>query len=125
MERISDERLAHIKRRYANDTEEFLVICEAERSRALVAELRALAERMLKHEPPHDRVSLFRLGYGEATQHWQGEIDSLLAAHGSAHEVEVHLVASKEITKEDAEFICSVVDGISAAISEHGKQVRE
>ncbi len=85
--KITDERLKQIVEWTPGFCEPARMAEEIIQSRALITELRALAERMrnvVKHIDP------FRCGYcdGErlATDKWRSELDSLLSAHGAQGE---------------------------------------
>ncbi len=96
--RISDERLAEFRlfAKFGRETGSELVEIrrsdldvvadEIEQSRALVRELRALAERMRERYADDDgySISAERLGKEIATREWLSALDSLLSAHGSA-----------------------------------------
>jgi hypothetical protein len=130
-QRISDERLAMLKQYHRHsvnsvDEDTWSALGELERARVLETQLRALAERKRRDlQPIHPEHSYFQLGKNFAEAGCLRELDALLSAHAPAREVEVHLVASKEITKEDAEFICSVVDGLADTLSAHGSQQKK
>lgn len=83
--RISDERLAELSMSnfppYLETIEMRSCLSELQQSRALIAQLRTLAERMRGYKPEtktrHDFGVL-------ATMHWMRELERILSSHGAA-----------------------------------------